>query len=117
MKYFASLIVVFITALQLNAQQSPVGTWNTGQKNTLVEIKEVGNSLEGKIVASDNAKAPLGKRLIKDIKKQGDTYEGQLYSIKKDKWFDAKFNVKSETLEITVSAGLMKKTIEWTKPK
>lgn len=109
-----SLLVLF-SAMTIHAQESITGIWNTGNQNTKIEVKENNGMYGGNIISSDNAKAKIGKQLIKDVKSKNGEWKGKIYSVKKEKWMDAIFKEKDDILFITVEAGFMSKTIEWTK--
>ncbi|MEM6318769.1 MAG: hypothetical protein AAF960_13940 [Bacteroidota bacterium] len=101
-------------ALSINAQsQSPAGIWNTGKDNTKIEITETNGVYTGKILSSDNAKAKIGKQLLKDIQSVDGEWKGKLFAAKRGKWMDAVLEAKGKVLQITVKKGLMSKTIEW----
>ena len=112
MKIVLMFCILFST-LTMNAQQSIAGIWNTGKDNTKIEITAVNGVYEGIIVSSDNAKAKIGKILLKDIQSVGGKWKGKLFAAKKGKWMDAVLEEKGSQLVITVSAGWMSKTIEW----
>ncbi|MEO1626227.1 MAG: hypothetical protein AAFV25_13815, partial [Bacteroidota bacterium] len=95
------------------AQQPIQGVWNTGQENTMIEIKASGDQIEGKVLSSDNSKAKIGNVIIKDVRAERGVYKGQLYAAKRKKWMDATFARKADKLVITVSAGWKTKVIEW----
>ena len=111
------LFFVLFTALSLpfgmNAQQSIKGIWNTGNQNTKIKIKEVNGKMIGVLSSSDNKKAKIGAKIIKDIQSKKGVWKGKLFAAKKRKWVDAVFKRKGNKLKITVSAGLISKTIEW----
>ncbi|MEO1484954.1 MAG: hypothetical protein AAFU57_04350 [Bacteroidota bacterium] len=111
------ILAIFFGTLSINAQETIEGLWNTGKENTIVEIKKNNDSYEGVIVSSENSKAPVGKKLIKDVVETNEGYTGKLYAAKKDKWMDANFVVKEEILVLEVGSGLRKKSIEWEKAK
>lgn len=114
MKKIAALFVLLFVAISMNAQ-SIEGLWNTGKENTIINIKKVNRNYEGIIHDSDNPNAQIGKVLIKDIVKSGDSYTGKIYVIDKREWYNAEFEPKNEKLGITVSSGFGKKKIEWKK--
>lgn len=115
MKTTFLFFIILATTLTVNAQSPLEGHWNTGKENTVIDIQKVDEGFEGRIFSSDNPKAPQEKLIVKDVIKVGEAYEGKLYALKRGKWFDAVFSPKGEVLEIVVSAGFMKKTVEWTK--
>ncbi|MEM6700159.1 MAG: hypothetical protein AAF599_17275 [Bacteroidota bacterium] len=112
MKIIIVCCMLFST-LSMHAQL--VGTWNTGKDNTQIEITEVNGVYEGKIASSDNAKAPIGKQLLKDIQLVDGEWKGKLFAAKKGEWMDAVLEEKDNQLLITVKAGFMSKTIKWAK--
>lgn len=114
MKKISAFFVLLFGAISLNAQ-SIEGYWNTGKENTIISIKKVNSDYEGTIHSSDNPKAQIGKVLVKDLVKSGDTYIGKIYVIDKMEWYNAEFEPKNEKLDITVSSVLGKKKIEWKK--
>lgn len=113
MKPLSILLFVLFSTLSINAQSSIEGIWNTGKENTKIKIKKNNNEIEGVILSSDNAKAPIGKLMIKEVIEKNAVFRGKLDVIKKGKWVDAVFNRKGDTLNITVSSGWMSKTIQW----
>lgn len=113
MHKIAVLLIVLFTSLSTSAQSSIEGIWDTGKDQTKIEIKGTDDEILGIIYSSDNAKADLGKLIIKDLKEIKGVYKGKLYVAKKDRWVDATFSSTRETLFITVSAGFRKKTIAW----
>ena len=113
MKQLPILLFVLFSTLSINSQQSIEGIWNTGKENTKIEIKKTNNEIEGTILSSDNAKAPIGKLMIKEVVEKNGVFKGKLLAIKKGKWVDAVFNRKGNILNITVSSGWMSKTIQW----
>lgn len=68
MKKLAVLVLLLFGAISMNAQ-SIKGLWNTGKENTIVKVEKVSCQFEGKLHASDNAKATAGKLIIEDLKK------------------------------------------------
>ncbi len=114
MKNLLILIVVLFTTLSMNAQ-SLAGVWNTGEDNTKIEIIEDGGVASGKILSSDNAKANIGKQIIKDVKLSNGEYKGQLYAAKKGEWYDAVLKENGSQLDITIKVGWMSKTVTWKK--
>jgi uncharacterized protein (DUF2147 family) len=97
------------------AQSDIRGTWNTGEQHTLVEIVKEGEAYAGKVISSSNDKLKPGTLLIKDVKLKKNKWKGQMYAPKKGEWYNAEFTNKGNTLEIVLSVGFMRKTVEWTK--
>jgi uncharacterized protein (DUF2147 family) len=118
LKQMKSILLIAIFGLigsSVFAQSAITGTWNTGEQNTLVEIVKEGEAYAGKVISSNNDKLKTGTLLIKDVKLKKKKWKGQMYAPKKDEWYDAEFTNKGNTLEVVISAGLMRKTVEWTK--
>lgn len=112
MKTTTITLLIFLVSFMSKAQ-SLEGVWDTGQENTTVEIKSVDGVYQGKVVRSDKAKA--GKLMLVDITEEGDVYEGKVYSIKKEKWYDATLELNNDVLNITVSVGFLSKEVQWNK--
>ena len=115
MKITFLMTCFFLSTLMVNAQSSIAGVWNTGNDNTKVEIAEVDGVYEGKIFSSDNADAPIGKRLLKDIQLVDGEWKGKLFAAKRGEWMDAVLQEVDNQLAITVKAGWMSKTVEWSR--
>ena len=114
MKAVITLCILF-SALSIHAQTSISGIWNTGQDNTKIEIKGDNGVYEGRLISSDNANAKIGKLILKDVKSVSGTWKGKLYSVKKNKWFDAVLKAEGNHLLVTVSSGWNSKTLKWSK--
>jgi uncharacterized protein (DUF2147 family) len=99
----------------MNAQTSITGIWDMGQDNTKIEIKGDNGVFEGRVASSDNPSAKIGNVILKDVKSVGGTWTGKLYSVKKNKWFDAVLKAEGNQLLVTVSSGRMSKTLKWSK--
>jgi len=83
MKFITSLFFLLITALGVSAQTAPTGVWNTGNENTKVEITEADGVYVGKVISSDKEGAEIGRTLLKDLKQDGEAWQGKLFSQKK----------------------------------
>ncbi len=114
MKALLTLCVLF-SALTMHAQTSITGIWNTGQENTKIQIKGDNGVFEGRLASSDNPEAKVGNLILKDVKSVGGTWKGKLYSVKKDKWFDAVLKAEGNQLLVTISSGWSSKTLKWSK--
>jgi uncharacterized protein (DUF2147 family) len=106
---------VFLAFATLAKAQSLEGLWNTGMENTIVKIKKTDNAYVGEVESSDNPQAAAGKIILKNIKKSDENYEGEIFVMKKQDWFNAKLDPKIDELVITVSAGIFKKIVKWKK--
>jgi uncharacterized protein (DUF2147 family) len=115
MKIIVLLITLLTSPVSLSAQESFIGHWNTGQENTIIEIKEVDSKIEGRIFSSDNSKASTGNFILKYIYRDEDQVKGKLYSPKRGRWFDASFSPKSNDIEFTITAGWVERKANWKK--
>ena len=114
MKAVLTFCILF-TVLTMHGQSTIKGIWNTGEDNTKIEIKESNGFYEGKLFSSANAKAKVGTLILKEVKTSGGNWKGKMYSIKKNKWFDAVLNIEGNQLVITVNAGWTSKTFTWSR--
>ncbi|WP_422858440.1 hypothetical protein ACOKFD_13780 [Flagellimonas sp. S174] len=105
---FVFLCILFSTNV-VTGQKSILGIWDTTKGTTLVEIK----GSEGKVISSDKLEA--GTLLLRDITSENGKWKAKLFNVKKKKWYEAVLKNEDEKLLITVGAGLVGKTIEWTK--
>lgn len=115
MKTIILILFLIISASAINAQQSIEGKWQTGVDNTVIQTYQKNGDWFGKIVYSDNPKAKIGTDVMKNFKGNGNSWEGELYAPKKNKWLDAEITPSSGKLFIKVSSGLFSKNLEWTK--
>ncbi len=115
MKKALTLFALLCTFCSLTAQQPMEGIWQTGKDNTTIKIIHLNDEWVGQIMSSDNSKATTGTQMIKGLKKQGKGFAGQLYVFRYNRWVDAFFEPKGNSLFVTVSSGFRSKTIEWIK--
>ena len=66
MKLLIVLLSLF-TIFQNSTEHTIVGTWNTLEDNTTIQIIEQKGILFGRIKASDNPKAQVGRLILKDL--------------------------------------------------
>jgi uncharacterized protein (DUF2147 family) len=115
MKNLFLVTLISLAGSSIFAQSDIVGTWNTGDQNTLVKIEQVDGFYTGIIISSDNDKAKPGTLIMKDVKHKKDKLEGKMFAIRKGKWLDAELHHTEDKLVIIISAGFRNKTVEWTK--
>lgn len=116
MKIILTCCILF-SAITMHAQQSIEGFWNTGQDNTVVEVLQEDGKWAGKIHASDNAEVVIGKTILKDLKKQGSTWKGEIFIAKRQRWADVQLTPQASQLDVLVSAGFSKKEVQCLKAK
>lgn len=109
MKTIVFTICILFSTITMTAQDAISGVYDIGQGNTKVEIK----GSEGKVVSSD--KLEKGMVMLKDIKSSDGEWKAKLFNAKKNKWYDAVLKEEKNILFVTVKAGFVTKTIEWSK--
>jgi hypothetical protein len=114
-KHLTVFLIFLLSSFSAMAQQSILGRWNTGQENTVIEVKEVQGKIEGRIVSSDHTKAPLGRLILKDVTKKDGDIKGSLYSLRKGKWFAASFAPQSKNMEVIITLGWVTRKFNWKK--
>ena len=67
--------------LQHSSDKTIVGTWITLEDNTKIQIVEEKGMLIGKIKSSDNPNAQVGKLILKDLVKSGNTWTGKIFAV------------------------------------
>ena len=115
MKNLLLISVLTLVVVALNGQEMTEAVWLTGEENTKIETFQRDGLWYGKIVSSDNSKAKIGKEILQDFVEIDGEWKGKLYAAKKDKLMNAVIIPSFEKLNITVSAGLFKKKLTWTR--
>jgi len=107
------LILMLCFPLSLLAQDSLAGVWQTGEDNSEVKITEQDGVHSGKLISSDNPKAKIGTEILKEFSQVDGAWKGSLYAAKRGKWYKASIVPSSDTLNITVSAGIVTQKVTW----
>lgn len=110
---FFTILMLSIMSKSVFAQSDFSGKWYVGEKNTVVKLEKTNSVYTGKIIASDDPKAEIGKLIVKDLKETNGKWKGKLYAPKRKEWYDAEFKLKADKLIIKISVGHFSKTIEW----
>lgn len=109
--FIVSLIAIF----QNSNDHNIVGTWNTLEDNTKIEITEQKGVLFGRIKSSDNPKARVGRMILKDLIKSGNAWTGKIFAVKKNEWYDVEINSKENNLNLKIQVGFVHKNLTWKK--
>jgi uncharacterized protein (DUF2147 family) len=109
--FIVSLIAIF----QNSNDHNIVGTWNTLEDNTKIEITEQKGVLFGRIKSSDNPKAQVGRMILKDLIKSGNSWTGKIFAVKKNEWYDVEITSKQNNLNLKIQVGLVHKNLIWKK--
>ena len=99
----------------LSGQDLTPNYWHTGEENTIIETYQKDGKWFGKIISSDNEKAKIGKDILQGFEKVDGEWTGQLFAAKRGRLVDAVIVPTNQSLEITVSAGIIKKQLTWKK--
>jgi len=106
-----SLLYIF----QNPNENNIIGTWNTLEDNTKVQISEQNGILIGKIKSSDNTKAQVGRLILKDLIKNGNSWSGKIFAVKKNEWYDVEITSKKDALNLKIQVGFLYKNLTWEK--
>jgi uncharacterized protein (DUF2147 family) len=107
--------IFLLMSISVSAQEAIQGLWNTGRENTKIEILQNNGAWTGKIASSDNEKVIIGKVILKDMIKQNGKWKGKLFDVQRQKWFDVEITINGPKLDLLVSAGFVKKNVQWSK--
>jgi hypothetical protein len=109
------LIVLFslFTIFQNSPEHSIVGTWNTLEDNTKIQIVEEKGMLIGKIKSSDNPNAQVGKLILKDLVKSGNTWTGKIFAVKRKEWIDVEITFDNNSLNLKIQYGIVTRNLIW----
>ncbi|HMB59022.1 MAG TPA: DUF2147 domain-containing protein [Xanthomonadales bacterium] len=107
--------IFFACFSALAAEPGLDGNWQTGEDNTVVSVSAQDGVYTGKLVSSDNPKAKVGTEILRNVSLVDGVWKGSLYAPKRDKVMDAVITPATDELSIKVSAGLVRKTVTWTR--
>ena len=112
------LLILFISLfsfIQNYPNNDIIGTWNTLEENTKIQIIEEKGLLIGRIKSSDNSKAQIGRLIIKDLIKTKDSWSGKIYAVKRNEWYNVDITPKKNALNLKIHVGFLHKSIVWEK--
>ena len=115
MKNLLIALLLSLFGLSLSAQDNLSGTWKTDKDNTLVKIEKQNDVFIGKVISSDDKNVKQGTSMIKDLKLEKGKLKGQIYVLRRKKWYDGSFQVSDDKLTITVTLAFISKSVVWTK--
>jgi len=113
MKAF-TLVFALLFAGPLSGQASIEGRWDTGEQRSIVEISAIPKGLEGTIISSNEPRL-VGKKNLRNLKKVGEHWEGELYAFKRQRWFDLKIEERGDQLELDIRVGFFSTQRTWTR--
>ncbi|WP_044213517.1 hypothetical protein [Flammeovirga sp. OC4] len=112
-KYISIFLLFFFTSVSVFAQHPIEGKWDTQRHGTILSIKKNKNIYEGFVKSTGSEKIEEGKQMIRNIQPTKNGFEGEIYSVKQDKWLTAEFYPEKEAMEVKISVGILSKTLEW----
>lgn len=115
MRTLLLIICMMLISVMAWAESDIIGRWETGKENTVVEIAESAVGVCGRVVSTEGEVAKAGTLILKDIKQDGGVWEGSIFSVKRNEWYNAEIRQEADTLYVKVSVGFMSKTFEWKK--
>lgn len=112
-----TLIVVlsFFSIFQNPSEYIIIGTWNTLENNTRIQIIEEKGMLIGRIKSSDNTKVQVGKIILKDLTKTGNSWSGKIFSLKRNEWYDVEIIPQKNKLDLKIQIGFVHRSLTWEK--
>ncbi|GAA3509949.1 hypothetical protein GCM10022393_23640 [Aquimarina addita] len=111
------IISLLFVSTELFSQYTLQGIWNSGKDNTMIEVTESNGTIVGKIKSSDKKDIELGKVILKDLKKEDNTWVGSIYAHQRKEWYDVEISPQDNVLQLKVSVGFLSKTLIWKKTK
>jgi uncharacterized protein (DUF2147 family) len=111
------LIIILSLLCIFNNSNEPsiIGTWNTLEDNTKIQITDQKGILIGKIISSDNTKAQIGKIILKDLIKSGNSWSGKIFAVKKNEWYNVEISSMKNSLNLKIHVGFIHKNLIWEK--
>ncbi len=118
MRAISTFIVIAIMSIATSAfaQSGPdaiVGKWKTNEG--LIEIVKKNDRFLGYPVKPDGT-TNMGRKIL-DVAYDDKKWEGEVYSIKREDWFDFESEIEGSKMLVEVSAGFISKDFEWVKTK
>lgn len=109
------VVLSFFYIFQNPSEYIIIGTWNTLENNTKIQIVEEKGMLIGRIKSSDNTKVQVGKLILKDLIKTGNSWSGKIFSLKRNEWYDVEIIPQKNNLDLKIQIGYIHKSLTWEK--
>ena len=107
------IVLSIFSIIQNSSDKTIVGTWNTLEDNTKIQIVEEKGVLIGKIKSSDNPNAQVGKLILKDLVKSGHSWTGKIFAVKRKAWLDVEITSDNNSLNLKIQYGIVHKNLIW----
>ncbi|MEO1022796.1 MAG: hypothetical protein AAFW89_09635 [Bacteroidota bacterium] len=113
MNHLALLLTIAYSLVSgsLLAQDEIIGVWDTGEGRVEIHQTEegyIGNPIDTSGVRRDEIQ-------VLTLTHTRNKWNGKIYSIKKDKRMNVECRIKEEQLHLRVKAGMIKRTLKWTR--
>jgi len=96
-----------------HGQEMTANTWLTGEQNTRVQTYQKDGKWYGKLVSSDNPKAPIGKDVLMGFVKVEGAWQGKVFALKRNEVLNGMITPHDHKLLIEVSVGFFSKVVQW----
>ena len=96
-----------------HGQEMTANTWLTGEQNTRVQTYQKDGKWYGKLVSSDNPKAPIGKDVLMGFVKVEGAWQGKVFALKRNEVLNGVIEPHDHKLLIEVSVGFFSKVVQW----
>jgi len=120
MKLLGNLIIATAGCLVSTALLADdlAGDWKNDEQPAWIEIRFEGDSATGTVRRNDKKPEAVGRVLLKDVVRHGETWVGQIYAERFEEYKDAEISLPDpDHMEIKVKVGFMSKTVTWTRDK
>ena len=107
------IVLSIFSVFQSSSDKTIVGTWITLEDNTKIQIVEEKGMLIGKIKSSDNPNAQVGKLILKDLVKSGNTWIGKIFAVKRKEWIDVEITSDNNSLNLKIQYGIVTRNLIW----
>ncbi|MFA8341948.1 MAG: DUF2147 domain-containing protein [Rhodothermaceae bacterium] len=106
-------------------EKNILGEWVTNKKERVLEIYKENGKYYGRISkilnqeSNDNSKVKQGMIILRDLVYEDGVFtDGEIYAAKRDSYFSAEIKMlERDRLELTVSAFMISRSVEWTRYK
>jgi len=96
-----------------HGQDMTENTWLTGEGNTKVQTYQKDGKWYGKLVSSDNPKAPIGKDVLMGFVKKEGVWQGKVFAVKRNEVLNGVIEPHDHKLLIEVSVGFFSRVVQW----
>ncbi len=114
---FMALLLSELCYAEQNAEKSREildGLWRNQDQPVWIKITQDENRLGGIVHKADNNPDAIGRTILRDLSRQGDTWQGEIFVARLGEFKKASLELLDEnTLEVTVKLGFMSRSAQW----